>query len=141
MIPDRSKAAVFANPLASHCLCLNLGVPPCVSAYNQTAQNTVTAQSFDLNEAVMAPQNRSKRRKVRGNPPKAQSPAGLAEIVSETVRLWRKHHLGYDQTKYVVEQARRRLKLQPMGTRANRSRERPLNFFPAAGLNTLFSRT
>ncbi len=65
----------------------------------------------------MAPQNRSKRRKVRGNPPKAQSPVGLAEIVSETVRLWRKHHLGYDQTKYVVEQARRRLKLQPMGTR------------------------
>jgi integrase/recombinase XerD len=65
----------------------------------------------------MARRNRSKRTKVRGNPPKAQFPAGLAEIVSETVRLWRKHHLGYDQTKYVVEQARRRLKLQPMGTR------------------------
>ena len=48
---------------------------------------------------------------------KPQLPAGLAEIVSETVRLWRKHHLGYDQTKYVVEQARRRLKLQPVGTR------------------------
>jgi hypothetical protein len=57
----------------------------------------------------MARQNRSKRRKVRGNPPKAQFPVGLAEIVSETVRLWRKHHLGYDETKYVVEQARRRL--------------------------------
>jgi len=28
-----------------------------------------------------------------------------------------KHHLGYDQTKYVVEQARRRLKLEPPGTR------------------------
>ena len=33
------------------------------------------------------------------------------------MRLWRKHHLGYDQTKYVVEEARRRLKLQPLGTR------------------------
>jgi integrase/recombinase XerD len=54
---------------------------------------------------------------VRGRPLKAQFPAGLAEIVSETVRLWRKHHLGYDQTKYVVEQARRRLRLQPVGTR------------------------
>jgi hypothetical protein len=47
----------------------------------------------------------------------AQFPAGFGEIVSETVRLRRKHHLGYDQTKYVVEQARRRLKLQPVGTR------------------------
>jgi integrase/recombinase XerD len=65
----------------------------------------------------MARQNRSKRTKVRGNPPKAQFPAGLAEVISETVRLWRKYHLGYDQTKYVVEQARRRLRLQPMGTR------------------------
>jgi len=43
----------------------------------------------------MARQNRSKRTKVRGNLPKAQFPAGLAEIVSETVRLWRKHHLSH----------------------------------------------
>jgi integrase/recombinase XerD len=42
---------------------------------------------------------------------------GLADIVLETVRLWRKHHLGYDQTKYVVEQVRRRLKLGPPGIR------------------------
>lgn len=65
----------------------------------------------------MAGQSRSKPTKVRGNQPKAQYPPGLADIVSETVRLWRKHHLGYDQTKYVVEQARRRLKLQPLETR------------------------
>lgn len=58
-----------------------------------------------------------KRVKVRGNQPKAQFGLGLAEIVSETVRIWRKHHLGYDQTKYVVEQARRRLKLQPVHNR------------------------
>jgi integrase/recombinase XerD len=65
----------------------------------------------------VARQSRSKRTKPRGNSPKAQFPPALAEIVSETVRLWRKHHLGYDQTKYVVEQARRRLKLQPVGAR------------------------
>jgi len=58
-----------------------------------------------------------KRVKVRGNQPKAQFGLGLAEIVSEMVRIWRKHHLGYDQTKYVVEQARRRLKLQPVHNR------------------------
>jgi integrase/recombinase XerD len=59
----------------------------------------------------------SKRAKVRGNQPKAHFSLGLAETVSETVRIWRKHHLGYDQTKYVVEQARRRLKLQPLRAR------------------------
>ena len=38
-----------------------MGFPP-ASEYNQTAQNTVTAQSLGVNEAVMARQNRSKRR-------------------------------------------------------------------------------
>ena len=47
--------------------------------------------------------SRSKRANVRGNSPKTQSAPGLADIVLETVRLWRKHHLGYDQTKYVVK--------------------------------------
>jgi integrase/recombinase XerD len=61
--------------------------------------------------------SRRKRAKVRGNPEKAQLPSSLAEIVSEAVRIWRKHHLGYDQTKYVVEQARRRLKLRPLAAR------------------------
>jgi len=55
--------------------------------------------------------------KVRGKNSKAQFSLGLAGIVSETVQLWRKHHLAYDQTKYVVEQARRHLKLRPPGTR------------------------
>jgi integrase/recombinase XerD len=36
-------------------------------------------------------------------PVKAQSDAGLAEVTRATSRLWRKHHLSYDQTKYVVE--------------------------------------
>jgi integrase/recombinase XerD len=65
----------------------------------------------------MRRQSQSKRTKVRGDSPKAHFPPKLAEIVSDTVRLWRKHHLGYDQTKYVVEQARWRLKLHPVGTR------------------------
>jgi integrase/recombinase XerD len=38
-------------------------------------------------------------------------------VIRETTRLWRKHHLGYDQTKYVVEQVRRRLGLTPPATR------------------------
>jgi len=65
----------------------------------------------------MVGRNRPKRGKVRGNSTKAQFAPGLADIISETTRLWRKHHLGYDQTKYVVEQARCRLKLQPVGNR------------------------
>ncbi len=65
----------------------------------------------------MATRNRPKRAAVRGKSAKTHYASGLTEIVSETVRLWRKHHLGYDQTKYVVEQARRRLKLQSPATR------------------------
>jgi hypothetical protein len=65
----------------------------------------------------MAGRSRSNRAGVRGKPAKAQLSSELAEIVSDTARLWRKHHLGYDQTKYVVEQARRRLKLRPPGAR------------------------
>ena len=49
-------------------------------------------------------------REVRGQGAKAQS---LASVIQETFRLWRKHHLGYNQTKYVVEEARHRLGLEP----------------------------
>jgi integrase/recombinase XerD len=65
----------------------------------------------------MAARGGPKRVKVRGHQTEAHFSVGLAEIVSETAQLWRKHHLAYDQTKYVVEQARRRLKLQPPGAR------------------------
>jgi integrase/recombinase XerD len=37
----------------------------------------------------------------------------LAEVARATSRLWRKHHLSYDQTKYVVERARRALGVEP----------------------------
>ena len=49
--------------------------------------------------------------KRRGQKPKAPSRTDLAEVVRETARLWRKHHLSYDQSKYVVEQVRRRIGL------------------------------
>jgi len=41
--------------------------------------------------------NSAKRRKSpkrRGQAAKAPSPTGLADVVRETTRLWRKHHLG-----------------------------------------------
>ena len=47
----------------------------------------------------------SRSREVRGQKAKAQS---IATVIQEAFRLWRKHHLGYDQTKYVVEEAGRK---------------------------------
>ncbi len=35
----------------------------------------------------------------------------LQSLVLETVKLWKKHHLSYDQSKHVVEQVRRELNL------------------------------
>jgi len=49
---------------------------------------------------------------VRGHLEEANS-ALLAEIGKQTARLWRKYHLDYDQTKHVVEQARKDLRLMP----------------------------
>jgi integrase/recombinase XerD len=61
--------------------------------------------------------------KMRGQSAIAQSQPDLAQVIVQTVRLWRKAHLDYDQTKYVVEQVRRRLRLDPPRTR-RRSVER-----------------
>jgi hypothetical protein len=49
----------------------------------------------------------------RGHTSKAQSDAGLGAVIRDTTRLWRRHGLGYDQTKYVVEHVRRELALAP----------------------------
>ena len=35
----------------------------------------------------------------------------MTEVLRETTKLWRKHHLSYDQSRYVVEQVRRALQL------------------------------
>jgi integrase/recombinase XerD len=66
---------------------------------------------------MKAPTRRASRNS-RGQTAKARSHGDLAEVVRETTRLWRKHHLGYDQTKYVVEQVRRRLELTVPTTRS-----------------------
>ena len=71
----------------------------------------------------MAEKKVSNEHKVRGHSAIAQSHSNLAEVIAQTVRLWRKAHLDYDQTKHVVEQARRRLQLDPPRTR-RRSVER-----------------
>jgi integrase/recombinase XerD len=65
----------------------------------------------------MTAPTRRKPRNRRGQTAKAQSRGDLSQVVRETARLWRKHHLDYDQTKYVVEQVRRRLGLTPPATR------------------------
>jgi hypothetical protein len=62
-----------------------------------------------LLESSMSTKQRVNGPKRRGQTVKAQSDAGLAEVARSTSRLWRKHHLSYDQTKYVVKRARRAL--------------------------------
>jgi len=60
--------------------------------------------------------NRAER---RGRTSKTQSDAGLAAVIRDTARLWRKHGLDYDQTKYVVEHVRCDLTSQhPVGAGA-----------------------
>lgn len=58
----------------------------------------------------MATLKRVPRGKLRGQNASTRS---LDDVVQKTFYLWRKHHLGYDQTKYVVERVRRRLALAP----------------------------
>jgi integrase/recombinase XerD len=59
-------------------------------------------------------------RRLRGGKLRGQKaiPHSLDEVIRDTFRLWRKYHLGYDQTKYVVERVRRRLTLQSPHTRS-----------------------
>jgi hypothetical protein len=58
----------------------------------------------------MATRKRVRQDKLCGQKARTQS---LDDVVQQTSHLWRKHHLGYDQTKYVVERVRRRLVLEP----------------------------
>ena len=53
------------------------------------------------------------RARMRSRSPNTHSLAGLTAVIRETTRLWRKHELGYDQTKYVVEHVRQQLALTP----------------------------
>ena len=66
------------------------------------------------------PDTDPKSSQVRGQITKAHSPSAasdLAEAIEQTVRLWRKHHVNYDQSKYVVEQVRKSLQLAVPKTR------------------------
>jgi integrase/recombinase XerD len=60
---------------------------------------------------------RRKPSNPRGQTAKAPSRGDLTAVIRATARLWRKHHLDYDRTKYVVEQVRRRLGLAAPATR------------------------
>ena len=65
----------------------------------------------------MRDRSRAQQRQVRGQHTNTPFDEGLADVVRDTTRLWRTHHLGYDQTQYVVEQVRRGLMRRPSGTR------------------------
>jgi hypothetical protein len=69
----------------------------------------------------MRDRSRAQQRTVRSQHTNTPFDEGLADVVRDTTRLWRTHHLGYDQTQYVVEQVRRRLRLRPSGRAAARS--------------------
>jgi integrase/recombinase XerD len=60
---------------------------------------------------------------VRGQ--KAKANYELEGVVRETTWLWRKAHLSYDQSRYVVERVRRMLALEPPPARRRRVQARP----------------
>jgi integrase/recombinase XerD len=43
---------------------------------------------------------------------KAKSPQGLRSVINATKKLWRQHHLTYDQTRYVAKEVRRALAIE-----------------------------
>jgi hypothetical protein len=55
---------------------------------------------------------------MRTPPQKAKSDADLQAVIQATQKLWRRHHLSYDQTRYVAKQARRALELKRPQVRA-----------------------
>jgi len=48
---------------------------------------------------------------IRSQITEANFPQDLTEVLRETTKLWRKHHLSYDQSRYIVAQVRRALQL------------------------------
>lgn len=48
---------------------------------------------------------------------KAKPKDSLKSLISATIRLWRKHHLSYDQARYVAKEARRALGIERVKTR------------------------
>ena len=48
---------------------------------------------------------------------KAKSQNGVKELISATIKLWRKHHLTYDQARYVSKEVRRALRIKRVKSR------------------------
>src|SRR2546422_10346505 len=46
---------------------------------------------------------------MRTPSPKTKSPPGLRSVINATKKLWRQHHLPYDQTRYVAKEVRHAL--------------------------------
>jgi integrase/recombinase XerD len=61
-------------------------------------------------DAVLRPAHDADDPRLRGQSSEAKS---LRLVVQDTLKLWRKHHLTYDQSKQVVAQVRRALQLSP----------------------------
>ncbi|MDQ3818177.1 MAG: tyrosine-type recombinase/integrase, partial [Acidobacteriota bacterium] len=49
--------------------------------------------------------------KSKKKPIKAPKPTSLKGLIAATVKLWRKHHLTYDQARYVAKEARAALSI------------------------------
>jgi integrase/recombinase XerD len=49
---------------------------------------------------------------MRTPPQKAKSDVDLQAVIQATQKLWRRHHLSYDQTRYVAKQVRHALELE-----------------------------
>jgi integrase/recombinase XerD len=49
---------------------------------------------------------------MRTQSQKAKSDAGLQAVIKATEKLWRRHHLSYDQTRYVAKEVRRALEIE-----------------------------
>lgn len=59
-------------------------------------------------------------KKHPANPAKSKSPEqtkNLKELIATTTKLWRKHHLTYDQARYVSKEARKALNISRVKTR------------------------
>jgi integrase/recombinase XerD len=48
---------------------------------------------------------------------KAKPPNSLQELISATTKLWRKHHLTYDQSRYLSKEVRKALGIERVRTR------------------------
>lgn len=48
---------------------------------------------------------------------KAKSPNSLKELIAATTKLWRRHHLTYDQARYVAKEVRKALGIERLKSR------------------------